>query len=449
MRVKSTAVRARIDVTVYARQLRRAIAALLPAKGLALIDGSGCGRWPDRLLVIGAILMSWAAGCTALERFAAARSALVRMYPSRRRPGRTYEGFVRKLARHTPRLLAVLVEALRRRTVELSPPHCGKVGRWTLFGADSTKLDCPMTAANERGLGVASRDKSWPQVLLTTLVHLGSQLPWAWRVGGARASEREQLRLMLEELPAGSMLVMDAGFAGFDLIKTILAQGQSILLRVGSNVRLLQKLGLVAREHDGVVYLWPAEAQKRRLTPLVLRKVELRDGRNRVMVLLSDVLDESLLSDGQALEVYRMRWGVELMYRAVKQTLGRRKLLSDSPHFTEVEAQWLMAGVWTLGLLLCCDGHRHERTGRQGAGVAPALRAVRAAMAGFTDPHGRDLLKRLRESVPDSYTRRGGKAARHWPHRKNPKPPGQPLARMATAAEVELARELQKQRQAA
>ena len=444
--------RVRIDVTVYAGQLRQAIAVLLPARGLALMDGS---RWPDRLLVIGAVLMSWAAGGSILDRFAAARDALVRMYPSRRRPGRTCEGFVRKLARHTPRLLPAVVEALRRRTVESSrcgvPGACGRVGRWTLFGADSTKLDCPMTAANERGIGCASRAKSWPQVVLTTLVHLGSQLPWAWRTGAARASERDQLRLMLEELPADSMLVMDAGFVGFDLIKTILAQGpgRSILLRVGSNVRLLRGLGLVAREHDGIVYLWPAEARRREMTPLVLRKVEARDGRNRAVALLTDVLDESLLSDAQALEAYRMRWGVELLYRAVKQTLGRRKLLSDSPRHAHVEAQWLMAGVWVLGLLLRQDrGHAPAPAGK-GPSTALALRAVRAAMAGRTDRREGGLSKRLRESVLDSYTRRGAKAARHWPHRKNPKPPGEPLARTATPAEVELARELQKKRQAA
>lgn len=440
--------RVRIDVTVYAGQLRQAIAALLPAKGLALTGASRCCRWPDRLLVIGAVLMSWAAGGSILDRFAAARDALVRMYPSRRRPGRTCEGFVRKLARHTPRLLAMVVEALRRRTVESGAPR-GKVGRWTLFGADSTKLDCPMTAANERDLGCASRAKSWPQVLLTTLVHLGTQLPWAWRAGPARASERGQLRLMLEELPADSMLVMDAGFVGFDLIKTILAQGRgrSILLRVGSNVRLLRKLGLVAREHEGIVYLWPAEAQRRKMTPLVLRKVEARDGRNRAVVLLTDVLDESLLSEAQALQVYRMRWGVELLYRAVKQTLGRRKLLSDSPAFAEVEAQWLMAGVWVLGLLMRRDCP--DRAERNGPGVAPALRAVRAAMAGRIDGRRGSLFKWLRESAPDSYTRRGTKAARHWPHRKNPKPPGEPEARTATPAEVELARELRMKRQAA
>jgi len=64
--------RVRIDVTVYAGHLREAIASSLPAKGLALIDGSRCGRWPDRLLVIAAILVSWAAGSSMLDRFAAA-----------------------------------------------------------------------------------------------------------------------------------------------------------------------------------------------------------------------------------------------------------------------------------------------------------------------------------------------------------------------------------------
>ncbi len=41
-------------------------------------------------------------------------------------------------------------------------------------------------------------------------------------------------------------------------------------MRVGSNVKLLKKLGY-ARERDGLVYLWPDRAAQKHLPPLVLR----------------------------------------------------------------------------------------------------------------------------------------------------------------------------------
>jgi len=50
--------------------------------------------------------------------------------------------------------------------------------------------------------------------------------------------------------------------------------GHQLLVRVGSNVKLLKKLGY-ARERNGLVYLWPDRAAKKRLPPLVLRLTRL------------------------------------------------------------------------------------------------------------------------------------------------------------------------------
>src|SRR5438045_2627447 len=102
--------RARPEVQAYLVQLRQSIAELLPSRSLPLI---GRQRWSDRLLVICAILFSWSNGRTLLDRFSAARDAVVKMYPSRKRPGKSYAGFIKALKGRTPHLLAVLVEPLR------------------------------------------------------------------------------------------------------------------------------------------------------------------------------------------------------------------------------------------------------------------------------------------------------------------------------------------------
>jgi hypothetical protein len=76
--------------------------------------------------------------------------------------------------------------------------------------------------------------------------------------------------------------------------------------------------------------------------------------------------------------------------------------------------------------------------------TASALHAARAAMAG----RGGRVWPALAAAVCDGYQRRGPKKARHWPHKKRDKPPGDPLARTATPEEVQLAQEI-KQRKAA
>src|SRR5207245_5770569 len=105
--------RSRIDRTHYPIQLRQAIAGYLPKQGLPLM-AQGRQRWSDRLLVMVAILLVWSNLSTLKDRFAEARAAGVAMYWSRRRPGTSYAGFIRKLQKHSTRLLAGVEQALRQ-----------------------------------------------------------------------------------------------------------------------------------------------------------------------------------------------------------------------------------------------------------------------------------------------------------------------------------------------
>jgi len=425
------------------RELRQAIGGLLPHRGLPVLPADLRRRWTARLLVTCAVLLAWQpAGTTLADRFDAARAAVVAMYPGRRRPGETYAGFVAALARWSASLLGVVVDALRRaarRSAEAA--GCWTTGGRCVFGVDGTKVDCPMTKANEEAFGLASRRNSWPQQLLTVLFHVGSGLPWAFARGGGRDSERSHLRGMLGLLPAGALLLLlaDAGFTGYDLLAAITAGGRSFVIRVGANVRLLTRLGYAVREYEGIVYLWPAGRQKQACPPLVLRLVTVHDERGRRVHLLTDVLDPRDLSDAAVADLYRRRWTVELLFRALKQTLGRRKLLSDCPAHARVELDWSVVGLWVLEL-----AHARSAGADARRSTAAALRALRAAAAGRGGP----LRRAMAAAVSDRYARRASKKARHWPHKKRDRPPGDPRARTATPEEVRLAQEI-KQRKAA
>jgi hypothetical protein len=312
---------------------------------------------------------------------------------------------------------------------------CWRVAGWLAFGVDSTKHDAPMTAANEQGLGTASRKKSWPQLLLTTVFHLGSGLPWSFLRGRARSGERRHLLGLLNTLPAEALLLADAGFTGYDFWDRIVGSGRSFLIRVGGNVRLIEGAHLQCKG-DGVVWVWPDQQQKRRCKPLALRLITLTDGRNRTMHLLTNVLAPARLDDAAAAKLYGLRWGVEVMYRSLKQTMSRRKLLSDSPRNARLELSWAMIGLWTLALV---KAERCAALPVGSPGTAAALRVLRRAMAGAPGP---DVARELARLKADDYVRSRPKKARHWPHKKRDKPPGSPRARNATDAELALAAEL-------
>jgi hypothetical protein len=321
--------------------------------------------------------------------------------------------------------------------------RCDQRWGWNAFAADGSRVDVPRTAANEEAFGRAGRKKTGPQLFVTTLYHMGTGLPWDWTIGRGTESERDHLRMMLASLPAGSLIVADAGFTGFDLMREILGQRHSFLIRVGANVTLLTALGVEVKEEGDAVWLWPSGRRGQR--PLKLRLIRLRQsiaGSSKEMCLLTNVFDRQRLSDETAAAFYRMRWGVEVFYRAYKQTLGQRKLRSHAPHQAKWELQMGMVALLLLGLM-SVDGIIAKGKDPLSWSVAGALRIVRNAMHTSSRwRHQGDLRQLLGDAIRDGYQRKASKRARDWPHKKHETPPGVPKIRPATLSESAVAKKL-------
>ena len=75
--------------------------------------------------------------------------------------------------------MRALQRQLRHRPRSLAGPFWYRDG-WVAFAADGTRVELPRTVANEKAFGCAGRDKTGPQLQLTSLYHLGTGLPWAW-----------------------------------------------------------------------------------------------------------------------------------------------------------------------------------------------------------------------------------------------------------------------------
>lgn len=356
------------------------------------------------------------------------------MYFSRKRPGWNCQAFLEALAKLSESLLATVRPALQAGMARLAG-RLWRYGEWVVLGVDGTRVECPMTRANERAFGCAGKEKTTPQLSLTTLFHVFAGLPWAWRRGGGRQSERKHLRRMRTELPHKTLLLADAGFTGYGLLSRLLGDGHDFIVRVGQNVRLLQGLGF-AMERTGtdLVYLWPQE--HRRCRPLVLRLVRVGRGSKKAY-LLTSVLEPARLTDAQVAQLYRLRWGIEMLFRSFKRTMAHHKLRSDSPENALVELDWALVGLWMLGLMT--QQHMSRRQMRRWS-VSDALRVVRPAVVQARQQRrGGPLGRKLRAAVIDDYTRQRPKRARHWPRKKREKPPGAPNLRMATRKEMQAA----------
>lgn len=370
------------------------------------------------------------------DRFETARTWVVEMFPSRRRPGRTYQGFIKAQKRISRKMVGHLKDHLRHQHRQVAGTFWERLG-WIPFAGDGSRVEVPRTARNQQCLGCAGRDKTGPQLFVTTLYHMGTGLPWDWCIGKGTESERDHLRVMLAHLPPGSLIVADAGFTGYALMSEILSRGLSFLIRAGSNVSLLGKLDVEWEmcSDESAVWLWPQN--RRNQSPLKLRLVCLQrtsPGGGK-MYLLTNVFDPERLSDETAAILYRMRWGVEVFYRSYKQTLRQRKLRSKSPEAARWELHWGMTALLLLGLMSVAQIVGRGRDPLS-LSVAGALRVVRQALRGPRYGRGRGNLEaRLAQARKDEYARRSSKSAHDWPRKKNETPPGTPRIRMATKEE--------------
>ena len=400
--------------------------------------------WRPQRLAWVALLMAWDEGQTLATRWEHAKQAALAWHAGWEL-GTSYSGFTEALTRSSDTLVTVLKKRLRREMLRIAPQHTHRC-RWLALAADGSRFETPHVEANEKELGCAGREKTAPQVFVTTLWHMGTGLPWDFRTGPGTDSERRHLETMIDDLPERSLLVADAGFAGFELCKKIRESGRFFLFRVGSNVTLLTELGYEYEQRDGRVYLWPQK--HRHQPPLVLRLIQLTRGKQTVY-LLTNVLDPADLTDEEAGVLYEMRWGIEVFYRSCKQTLERRKLLSRTPSTCLAEAQWTLLGIWLLGLLTMSE-LVPQGIDPLAISFAKARDAVRRAMRRASSSRRtrrgfRSLRQELARATKDQYQRRYPKNARNYPRKKREQPPGPPNIKSATTTERTRAQQLLEQ----
>ena len=413
----------------YRPGLKEAIGKWLPGQFFSRWRVTGGSAWRPQRLFWMALLMVWSAEQTLEARFAAGRQVLRCLFP-KWSVGKSYTGWYEAQLKWIAPLKPALAKRLQEQMQTLGGRHQQREG-WCAFAADGSRVECPRTKANERKLKCAGRKKTGPQLFLTTLWHMGLGLPWDFRIGPGTASERRHLEDMLPQLPAQSLVVADAGFTGYDLFRRILAAGQNFLLRVGSNVHLLQKLGYAEQEGHDTVYLWPERNWQE--PPVVLRLIQCGQGKKKIY-LVTNVLDKQLLTEKSAGVLYEMRWGVEVFYRSIKQTLQRRRMLSRTPEAAQCELTWAVFGIWLLGLVSVAKITARGADPLSWSAALARERVRRSMRLATTGRHqDRALAGDLAWAVKDEYVRHARKRARDWPHKKTEQPPGNPIIQPANA----------------
>jgi len=433
--------------------LRRSLAWIINEEMFTKLSPHGNTNWSAAQLVFLAILWVWSDKSTLTGAFSEAVQLSVSLFGQSALA--SYPGFTSALVTWSSRLMPEIRHRLQQLMQQVGGDYW-RIGGWLPLAVDGSRVSTPRSWSNEdafsiknygRGKRAKSRSK-WrnkkrrskpvsasvkPQIWLTLIWHMGLKMPWCWKTGPSTSSEREHLEELVKTstFPEKTLFCCDAGFVGYELWNALLERGHHFLIRVGGNVRLLRGLGH-ARCGADRVFLWPDAAARKNRLPLVLRLLEFQGARGRVY-LVTNVLSEDQLTLQQAKQLYKLRWGVELQFRALKQTFGRGKLRSRSSRCALVELEWSLVGLWSVQLFAVKEQLKVDSP-PQNSSVGLALEVIQNAMRNWhceaASPH--ELTLRLSQAVKDLYPRTGSKQARYKPNYKDQPSATKPVIVKAT-----------------
>lgn len=429
----------------------------------------GNTKWLPKCLVCLALFWAWSESKHLTDAYTEAAQCCRTMFSSFVLG--TYQGFMGALTKWTATLMRILWPLLHERMAEIGGKFW-RVHGWVPIAFDGSRSTTPRTKANEhafcakhygKGKTAKYRKKKSkgmrrkknqrnkpqpqePQAWITMLWHMGLRLPWMWRLGPSNSSERAHVMEMIEEgkYPKNTLFCGDAGFVGFPLWSAIVGGGGHLLVRVGANVSLLTENADWQRANNGLVLCWPIKMQAKQ-PPLRLRLVKVRIGKSRVY-LLTSVLDSEKLTIQQMVKFYKMRWGVEVEFRGLKQTLDRAKLRCRDDKRLLAELDWSIMAMAVAELFALKEqlpkkpqtprhiGDPPDPARRSLANTMRAIRGCLRAPDGIPIP-GADLPTRLRNAKTDGYQRKKPKRARYRPPNPDKKKLGAPKVRKITADE--------------
>lgn len=402
-------------------------------------------RWTLQPLIWVLLTVTWCAGQSQEERFAAARAAYVAHHQHTRRPGTTLAGFLAALAKVPLPVLRALARGVRQRLGALWVESL-RVGGWVPLACDGSRLECPRSAQLQQRLGEAGKPGSAPTIYLTTLVLLPLGLVWSWCWGKGTASEHHHLRQLLRTLPRQALLVADACYLGYDLFAAILHAQAAFLVRLSSRAYLytLEQVPLAAWT-EGLVYYWPTAVQGKGLPPIPARLLRVR-GKKADVWLLTSVLGPQQLSHKTVGRVYGWRWRNEGLFRDYKRLLGKVKLSSRTVALVHREAEGSLLALQLLlalavptpvGRAVVLPGSPRQQLLRLRGAITAALRDLGPRQFA---PY-QQMLRVVRST--NRPARVSAKVRQAWARRKDHTPPKPPKLRvMNDALKAKLAKAL-------
>jgi hypothetical protein len=213
-----------------------------------------------------------------------------------------------------------------------SPSAIAARTRWLwrgyrLVAADGSRFLLPATddliATYQRPL-VTGGEAYQPQMLQVTLWDVGSCQPISWRQNPCRGKgngERALLMAQINHLGPMDILLLDRGFPSRRIIFELMARGIPFVIRMtaGKRCDFSEVAAFMTVEADSAeVDFTYRDSDAEDVLVERLRLVRDVDEDGSGCVLVTNLMDESVFTSDDLIQVYRRRWGIETAFKDMK-----------------------------------------------------------------------------------------------------------------------------------
>ena len=171
----------------------------------------------------------------------------------------------------------------------------------------------------------------YPQCMVSTVYDVFRRLPVARCVVGANSSEREVAKQLIPHVPAGSILLLDRGYPGYEFILHLLSRfnGHFILRCPAQNTFPAVEKFIKSGKQEDIIFIAPtlscickvSAERKKELKAIKLRVVRLKNPDGTLSVLLTNLYDAKEFTTHEISLLYFRRWEIENYFRDEKVVL--------------------------------------------------------------------------------------------------------------------------------
>ena len=245
----------------------------------------------------------------------------------------------------------------------------GQAGQWipgrVIAAVDGTILHMPRSASTVKAYPIA-KDKigmelhHYPQARLVSGWDVERRIPLAWCTTSTKVGERDSLLKLLRDLPPRSVLLLDRGFPGREVVGKILAAGHDAVMRmVSARAGSWPEIAafLASGAPQAVVPVKIRQGRSMQLVPmrLILRTFEPgrpHTGESReTMVVMTTITDPAVVADDDVVDLYGDRWGIETIHREMKSLAALERWHGTTKLLLEQEIHAVMSWFAIAGAM--------------------------------------------------------------------------------------------------